>query len=158
MELFIYTERPADDVKPGDLIDHPKGPMVVDETRANIVGVDIYGRTPGVDGGPRRRLHLTFQDTADVLPGAGDLFSIWSMITYAIQHYRGPAAAGTQVTELDQLAPQPEDVESESLRAWLGGGAAGQLVVRVGKEVWYVEPQYSGAPSANPDDEASEDT
>jgi len=156
MELFIYTERPAGHVKPGDLIDHPKGPMVVDETRSNIIGVDIYGRTPGVDAGPRRRLHLTFDDTARVLPDYSTLHTVWSMVMYAISHYEAPSKASA-ATELAQLVAPAVQPEEDGLRAWLGGSAPGQLVVRMGDEIWYVEPQYPVPAPAKPDDEASPD-
>jgi hypothetical protein len=159
MELFIYTDRPANAVKPGDLVDHPKGPMVVDETRSNIIGVDIYGRTPGVDAGPRRRLHLTFDETARVLPTSGDLYLIWTMILYVVDFHHTSSVRVSDSPELGHLAGSMDPNEVRTPRLWLGDNAPGQVIVQLTDdgEVWYVEPQYPVPAPEKPDDEASAD-
>lgn len=90
MRLNIHSNRRANAVQPGDVVDGgDAGPIVVDEVQIHLPTapqpVVLLGRRPGATGGRRTALHFEHNDNVRVLPDADDAMAVWAEVVGAVE-------------------------------------------------------------------------
>lgn len=135
MELLIYAEVDPFDLRRGDaVLDTKGGALVVDEVRQTSYGISAYGRSPGIDTGPRRRLHWNDEvpGPARLLPSPTKAHEVWSVLR----------AAAEPDPENDALAHLDPDRNPDAPRVKVQRGEGNQVLVLIGLgPVWVVEPE-----------------